>query len=216
MLPFRAPKRPSHITNRGKKDPTRGRESEVLTDDFEAVASKIWRSGFGGTIKMPAARGMDPKAAEAMDYHELIRVSGSGSPSLASYSRTSDAEYIFFTKKNSDGEPIDKDGKAVVHEEYAEAGKKMWYVLDLTATLKDKNNRAALLEAFGGLPAGEKSERKWLSTKFEEWCQKYGDESLEKPKHEAAAISHKKVIDNWEAVKAEIDFVQRLRAARTA
>lgn len=224
-----------------------------LTSDFEAVASKIWRSGFGGTIKVPAARGMNPKTPGATDYHGLIK----GLQERLTVARKlfptevkveverlrpvveqimemrnsefdrylySDVEYVFFTKKNSAGEPIDKNGKvikdgrankefdklrvatgkAAVHEEHAEAGKKTWYVLDFKATLRDRNNRAALLEAFKGLPDGEKSERKWLNGKFGEWCEKYGDESLDKPKHEAAAISHKKVIDAWEAVKAEM------------
>lgn len=34
MLPFRVPTRPSQITNRGNKDPARGRESEMVSQSW--------------------------------------------------------------------------------------------------------------------------------------------------------------------------------------
>ncbi len=287
MLPFRQPRPPSKITNRGKKDASRGRESEMLefpdwldansgldpydtltdnlkqadsarrpgrnlqwTPDDLALGTRVWNQGFGGTLKMLYARGTkDTNYASLMgDLQNRFTQARKWFPEEVKADARplgpvvdkilemrendfwpyldADVEYVFFTKKNAAGKPIDKDGKEIdvkritkeefkkrrvmtgkiVESERHEAPNgETWSKIDVPATVRLKENRAALLAAFGGLPEGEaKSERKWLKSKLLEWCDNYGDSTV-KPEYPDQAKTHKTVMDGWKKVKAEVD-----------
>lgn len=292
LLPFREPKPPSKITNRGKKDAARGRASEMLEfpdwldatvglqpydtltdslfradsansperklgwapDDLSGLGSRVWNQGFGGALKMKYVRGTtDPLPDDATSYPRLIqdlldrfsmarrwfpdeiradaRVLGSLMDEILEMREEEfgrylydDVESVFFTKRDKDGNALDKDGNiispklkgqafkdkrvligtVVAAETHEVPGERPWSSVDIAATVKLKENRAPLLAAFGEMPADEQlSERRWLRRKLTDWCVTYGDSSV-KPAYPEAAKSHRSVIDGWKKVRAEV------------
>lgn len=71
---------------------------------------------------------------------------------------------------------------------------------DIRATLEDPNNKAAIQKALGGRPEGNVHPN-WWKIAFMGWCDEYGSEWWQPPKHSPGALSHYPLLSAWDACK---------------